>query len=299
MFADLAREADIPFILSGNANASIETIAPRAPEHVWYQVYGAKDPDLTDDLIRRARDAGAAALVFTIDYPVPPRSEVSVRTGASLTIGPRPGALPHLMLDALRHPAWAIEFLRDGGLPTLGSWSTYAPAGSSAGTVARYFSTHWHGVQTWRDLDRIRRLWPGPLVVKGILRGDDARAALGAGADAVTVSNHGGNRLDILPATLDALAEVRQAVGPSAKVFFDGGIRRGTDILIAYALGADFCFLGRAMLYGVTAAGAAGAALAVSLLQEELAHALAMSGCWSIANIELVPLDADRRSIEL
>lgn len=278
MLADTAAWADIPFILSGVASADIETIAARAPGHTWFQLYGARDPAVTDDLVRRAAAAGAGALVFTVDYATAPRSQVSIRTGVSLALGPAPGAIPRLLWDALTHPDWTLEFLRYGGAPPLAGWRPYM-------TCARDFGAGWLGPQAWADLDRIRRLWSGPLVVKGIVHPADAVAAFDAGADAVTVSNHGGNKLDCMPSSLASLIAVRQAVGPDRAVFFDGGIRKGSDIVVARALGADFCFVGRATLYGVAAAGAAGARRAVQLLREELAYTLTMCGCASLAEV--------------
>lgn len=296
MLADAARDANIPFILSGVASASIETIARRAPNHVWYQLYGSPEPDLTDDMVRRAKDAGAGALVFTVDYPVPPRSQVSIRTGVSLALGPDRRALPRLAFDAVAHPGWTFEFLRHGGAPSMAGWEAYAPPGSRASDVARVFGTRWLGPQTWRDLDRVRRLWPGPLVLKGIVHPDDAVQAFAAGVDAVTVSNHGGNKLDCMPPTLESLAAIRQAVGPTPRVFFDGGLRRGSDLVVARALGADFCFLGRATLYGVAAAAEAGARKAVTLLSDELAYVLAMLGRSRWAGVG--PYDLAVRSFE-
>ncbi len=278
MLADVAKAANIPFILSGTANASVETIARRAPDHTWYQLYGAREPDLTDAMVGRAAAAGVRVLVFTVDYQVAPRSDVSVRTGVSLALGPTLQAIPRLAMDALSHPAWTAEFVRHGGAPKLAGWEAYAPPNSSAGQIARVFGARWLGPQTWRDVARLRALWPGALVIKGVVHPEDAARAFEEGADAVTVSNHGGNKLDRMPATLESLIAVRSAVGPKRKLFFDGGLRRGSDIVTAAALGADFCFTGRATVYGVSAGGVPGAARAVTILREELAYCLAMIG---------------------
>ncbi len=278
MLADVAKAANIPFILSGTANASIETIARRAPDQTWYQLYGAREPALTDEMVGRAAAAGVQVLVFTVDYQVAPRSEVSVRTGVSLALGPSRNAIPRLALDALRHPAWTAEFIRYGGAPKLAGWERYAPPKSSAAQIAGVFGARWLGGQTWRDVARIRKLWPGALVIKGVVHSDDAARAFEEGADAVTVSNHGGNRLDRMPATLDSLIAIRAAIGPGRRLFFDGGIRRGSDMVTAAALGADFSFTGRSTVYGVTAGGAAGAARAIAILREDLEYCLAMIG---------------------
>jgi len=283
--AEAARAANIPFILSGASTASVETVCRIAPEHTWYQLYGAHRPEVTETMMAQARDAGVQVLVYTVDYPLAPRSEVVARTGVSMAQGPTLRTLPRLALDALLHPFWTAEYLCGGGLPMLESWLPHAPPGSSAKEVAAYYVRNWNNAQTWRDLDRIRALWKGPLVVKGLVHADDVARAAQAGADAVTISNHGGNKLDCMQATLDALAEIRPAVGPSLRLFFDGGIRRGSDLVVARALGADFCFTGRATIYGVTAGALRGAQRAIDILQSDLAYTMAMTGCGSVSAI--------------
>jgi L-lactate dehydrogenase (cytochrome)/(S)-mandelate dehydrogenase len=295
MLAEAARDADIPFILSGASMASIETIGRIAPEHTWYQLYGAHKPDVTDDMMARARDAGVKVLVYTVDYPLAPRSEVSTRTGISMATGPSLRTFPRALLDALLHPAWTAEYLRGGGLPKLESWVPYARPGSKARDVAAYYVQNWSNAQTWRDLGRIREFWKGPLVVKGLVHADDVMRAIQAGADAVTVSNHGGNKLDCMPGTLDVLAQVRPAVGDGVRLFLDGGIRRGSDLIVAKAVGADFCFTGRAAIYGVAAGGLRGARRAIELLQSDLRYTMAMIGCGSVGDLTRDYLDAAGR----
>ena len=285
LLAQSARDANIPFILSGASHATIETIARIAPDHTWYQLYAAHTPQVTETMLARARDAGVKVLVYTVDYPRAPRSEVSARTGVSMATGPTLRTFPSLALDALRHPYWTAEYLRGGGLPKLESWTAYAPPGSSASQVAAYYVEHWNNAQTWRDLDRIRNLWKDTFVVKGLVHADDAARAIAAGADAVTISNHGGNKLDCMQGALDSLAQVRASVGRDARLFFDGGIRRGSDLIVAKALGADFCFTGRATIYGVTAGGLRGAQRAIEILQSDLAYTMAMIGCRSVPDI--------------
>src|SRR3569833_2741241 len=234
--AEAARAANNPFILSGASTASVETVCRIAPEHTWYQLYGAHRPEITGTMLAQARNAGVRVLVYTVDYPLAPRSEVVARTGVSMATGPTWRTFPRLCVDALRHPFWSAEYLRGGGLPRLESWAAHAPPGSSAKEVAAYYVRNWSNAQTWRDLDRIRALWKGPLVVKGLVHSGDVMRAVQAGADAVTISNHGGNKLECKQPTLEALAEIRPAVGPSLRLFFDGGIRRGSDLVIARAL---------------------------------------------------------------
>ena len=283
--AEAARAANIPFILSGASTASVETVCRIAPEHTWYQLYGAHRPEVTETMMAQARDAGVQVLVYTVDYPLAPRSEVAARTGVSMATGPTWRTFPRLCLDALRHPFWSAEYVRGGGLPKLESWAAHAPPGSSANEVAAYYVRNWNNAQTWRDLDRIRAVWKGPLVVKGLVHADDVVRAAQAGADAVTISNHGGNKLDCMQATVDALAEIRPAAGPALRLFFDGGIRRGSDLVVARALGADFCFTGRATIYGVTAGALRGAQRAIDILQSDLTYTMAMTGCRSVSAI--------------
>lgn len=285
ILAETAREANLPYILSGSATASIETVARIAPDHTWFQLYAAKTDALTDHMIGRAKDAGVKVLVLTVDYPIRPRSEVAERTGVALASGPTPRAFPRLFWDALRHPSWTAEFLSGGGTPKLKSWAPYAPPASSSQQVARFYFDNWVRNSTWRDLDRVRKLWNGALVVKGLVHPDDAMRAVQAGADAVTISNHGGNKLDCMQATLDALVAVRKAAGPKVRLFFDGGIRRGSDLIVAKALGADHCFVGRATIYGTAAGGRKGAQRAVDILQKDLSYTMAMIGCRTNADI--------------
>ena len=285
LLAEAARDANIPFILSGASMAPIETIAKIAPDHTWYQLYGAHTPEVTSDMLARARDSGVKVLVYTVDYPLAPRSEVASRTGVSMATGPSLRTFPKLVLDALLHPYWTAEYLRNGGLAKLGSWEKYAPPGSSAKEIAAYYVERWNNTQTWQHLDLIRKSWSGPMVVKGLVHPDDVKRAVAAGADAVTVSNHGGNKLDCMQGCLDSLAQVRAAVGPKVTLFFDGGIRRASDILVAKALGADHCFLGRATIYGVTAGGLRGAKRAIDLLQSDLEYTMAMIGTRTVADI--------------
>ena len=285
LLAEAARDANIPFILSGASTASIETVCRIAPDNTWYQLYGAHRPDVTERMMAQARDAGVKVLVYTVDYPVAPRSEVVGRTGVSMAKGPSPRTFPRLFLDAARHPSWTADYLRGGGLPKLESWAPYAPAGSNAKQVAAYYVQNWSNAQTWRDLDHVRAFWKGPLVVKGLVHSDDVVRAAQAGADAVTISNHGGNKLDCMEATLDALAQIRPAVGSGLRLFFDGGIRRGSDLIVAKALGADFCFTGRTTIYGVAAGGLRGAKRAIDILQSDLNYTMAMIGCRSVSDI--------------
>jgi (S)-mandelate dehydrogenase len=285
LLAQAAQAANIPFMLSGASSSSIESIARIAPDHLWYQLYGAKDPDLTARMIGRARDAGVNVLVLTVDYPVPPRVETIARSGVSPPANVRARAIPYVIWELLKHPAWTLAFARQGGPRAPGSWADYAPAGSKARAIAKVCNAQIPSNQTWKDVERIRALWPGKFVIKGLVHAADALQAAELGVDAVTVSNHGGVKLDCMAAAIDALPQITNAVGHRVSIFFDGGIRCGPNILAAFCLGARFCFVGRATLYGVMAGGRAGADRAIQILRDEVSHTMAMIGCPTIEQL--------------
>jgi L-lactate dehydrogenase (cytochrome)/(S)-mandelate dehydrogenase len=285
MLARSAEAAGAPFILSGTSFAAIEKIVGIAPNNIWYQLYGAATPELTDEIVARVGTAGVQTLVYTVDAPVPMRSLVAQRSGASLRSLPSMRAMPRVTVDALMHPRWTAAFLCNGGIPRMESWAPHAGPVRRASDIVRFFQQHALGGQVWDDLERIRRNWRGSLVVKGLVHPDDVARAWNCGADAITISNHGGNKLDCMEGALRSLAHVRASVDPGIKLFFDGGIRRGSDIVIAKALGADFCFVGRATLYGVIAGGLPGAARAIELLESDLRYTLTMIGRSSLASV--------------
>lgn len=279
LLAAAARDAGVPFILSGASIATIEDVARIAPDHTWYQLYPAREQRISLDLLRRARQAGLGVLVLTVDLPISARRERDVRNGFDFAIG----MSPSLLLDGLMHPRWSLGYLARGGLPAFGNWRPYAPAGASPRQIAEFFVSQSFATQTWRDVELYRREWPGRLVIKGIQHADDARRAAELGVDGLIVSNHGGRQLDCLPAAIDALPEIRAAVERRVAVMVDGGIRRGSDVAIALSLGADFAFVGRAPTFGVAAAGAAGAGRALDILREELDLAMGQLGITSVA----------------
>lgn len=279
MLAGAAAEAGIPVIVSGTNTASIEAVARVAPEHAWYQLYAARDRAIPEALLRRAEQAGIRTLVITLDVPLTPKRERNRRNGFGRAATMR----PDVILNGLLHPGWTLDWLRHG-TPPMEDWRPYAPPGSDKAAVADFVSAQWpDATQSWRDLERYRALWPHKLVVKGILHPDDAAHAAQLGADGVIVSNHGGRQLDRAPASIDMLPGVLAAVPPSVEVMLDSGIRRGADIVTALALGARFCFVGRATLYGAAAGGQAGVARAIAILREEIDLILGQIGC---ANIE-------------
>ncbi len=281
MMLAAADAANVPYLLSGVSAASLEDIASASPGRAWYQLYPARDSAISLDIARRARDAGYDVLVLTVDMPVEAKRERDIRNGFTLPLR----YTPRLLWDGISHPAWTLSYLTSGGLPALGSWSAYARPGATPAEVATFQFAQKYPVQTWADVEDYRRLWPGKLVVKGVLHPEDANRAISAGADGIIVSNHGARQLDRAITSLEALPLIRAAVGDQAVVMLDGGIRRGADIAIALASGADYVFAGRAILYGVIARGEAGANEAFGILRDELSRVMAQLGTLSIADL--------------
>jgi (S)-mandelate dehydrogenase len=280
MLAEAARLANIPFIQSGASTASIEALAKIAPEHVWYQLYQPRDPRIADDLVRRAMDAGIRTLVLTVDSQGGSNQERNIRNGFTQPLK----MTPSTMLEALTHPAWMFDYLRHG-MPMLEDWKRYAGDNADARTVAAFVKSEGRMAQTWSDVDHFRRLWPGSFVLKGILHPDDAVRATAAGVDGIIVSNHGGRKLDRAPASIDVFPQIHAAVGDKTTLMLDSGIRRGSDIVTALCLGAKFCFVGRATLYGVAAGGLAGAQRAVAILRNEIDVVMAQIGCSAVPRL--------------
>ena len=253
-----------------------------APETTWFQVYGTRDEKITEDLARRARDLGVKNLVFTVDVPANSNRERNRRNGFS-----RPFRLtPAVALEALGHPLWVLRYMRTGGLPMMENWQPYGPQGATPDQVADLFGTLTPASgQTWSTLERLRQLWPGNLIVKGILHPDDARLAADLGSNGIIVSNHGARQLDVAPSPIDMLPAIRDAVGDRVELMLDCGVRRGSDIIIAMCLGAKFTFFGRPTLYAVAAGGQAGAEKALTIVRNEIKAVMTQMGCPSLANL--------------
>jgi isopentenyl diphosphate isomerase/L-lactate dehydrogenase-like FMN-dependent dehydrogenase len=282
MLAAAAAAANIPFMMSGMSTATIEAAAKIAPSHSWYQLYVARDHEITLDLIRRAREAGFGTLVLTVDVPVSSKRERNLRNGFALP----PRLNTATILDAMRHPGWIAGYLRHG-MPRFENWEAYARANSSTRQINAFAAKQAPAsTVTWKDLEEIRQVWPRHLVVKGILHREDAMHAAEIGVDGIIVSNHGGRQLDQAPAPLEVLPEIREAVGEKVTLMVDGGVRRGADIIMALCKGAHFVMVGRATLYGAAAGGVAGVRKAISILQEEIDLVLGQIGCPSVAQLD-------------
>ena len=280
MLAGAARLANIPFIQSGASTASIEAVASAAPDHAWYQLYQPRDPKISDDLVRRAADAGMRTLVLTVDAQWGANHERNIRNGFSQPLK----MTPSIFLEALTHPAWLLDYLRHG-MPVFEDFKRYAGGNADARAVAEFLKSQGRMAQTWNDVDYFRRLWPGTFVLKGILHADDATRAANAGVDGIIVSNHGGRRIDRAPSSVDVFPAIHAAVGDRMTLMLDSGIRRGADIVTALCLGAKFCFVGRATVYGVAAGGLDGANRAVAILRDEVDLVMAQLGCSQLSHL--------------
>ena len=287
MLAQAAADTNIPYIMSGSSNDSMESAARVAPNNAWYQLYSARDAAVTEDLIRRAADCGLKALVLTVDVPVHSKRERNMRNGFANIRGNWLSAAlslkPTLLAEAMTHPGWVIEYIRHGGTPALENWLPYAGPNATAEDTVKFNRSQVPAhSQTWKDLERYRRLFPRNLIVKGIMDPRDAIRAAEIGCDGVIVSNHGARQLDQAPASLDVLPAVKAAVGDRMTVMLDSGVRRGADILIALCLGADFVTFGRPTLYGAVAGGLPGVKKAVDILRNEIDLVMGQIGCPSL-----------------
>ena len=277
--ARAAGAAGTAYILSTISGHKLEDVKAGSSGPVFYQLYLMGGRGAAEAVIERARVAGFSALVVTIDTPVSGMRERDFRNGMKELVSGGLLAKVPFIPELLSHPGWLISFLRDGGLPGL---PNVVVPGQGPMTLVDIGAALASAAVTWADLGWIREHWGGPIVVKGVLTGDDARRAVDEGAAAVVVSNHGGRQLDCLPASLRALPEVVKAVNGQVEVLMDGGIRRGTDIVKAICLGARAVLCGRAYAYGLAAAGEAGVERALEILRTDVERTLRLLGCPSI-----------------
>lgn len=281
--AEAAGKAGVGFTLTTISGCRLEEVAAATSGPRWYQLYLVGGREAAEAALGRARAAGFTALAITIDTGTFGFRERDVRNGAATLTGNNLLAKIRFLPQVLAHPGWLAGFLLDGRMLELPNVIVPGrgplPLAETQASLAR-------SVVTWEDLRWIRKAWPGPIVVKGVLTGDDARRALDEGAAGVVVSNHGGRQLDGVAATLRALPEVVKAVNGRAEVLMDGGIRRGSDIAKAICLGAKAVLIGRAYAYGLGAAGEAGVSRALAILRADLERTLALLGCESVHELD-------------
>lgn len=280
--ARAAGKAGTAYALSTISGHRLEDVKAASAGPVWFQLYLLAGREGAEGAIERARQVGYAALVVTIDTPVAGMRERDLRNGLrELQMGNLFSKAAY-MGQLLRHPGWLSRFFRDGGLPKLENVIVPGKGPLPLMDVGAALS---RTAVTWADMKWLKAAWPGPIVIKGVLTGDDARQAVDGGAAAVIVSNHGGRQLDYSPATLKVLPEVVAAVGGQAEVLMDGGIRRGSDVVKALCMGAQAVLVGRAYAYGLGAAGETGVTRAIEILRADLNRTMVLLGCPSISQL--------------
>lgn len=275
--ARAARAAGLPYGISTLSTRSLEEVAEVAGDSpLLFQLYLWGDRSTAKDLLARASSAGYRALLLSVDSTVRSERDRELHRGIAL---PTPELTLGTVLDGARHPRWSWHFLTS---PALG----FPNLSMEGPTSRRMLGQMFDGTVSWDDVRWIREAWSGPLAIKGVARPEEALRAVDEGADAVIVSNHGGRQMDHVPATLEVLPEVAGAVGDRLEVLFDSGIRRGSDILTALALGARGVLVGRAHLYGLAAAGEAGVRHAIDILAYELRTSMALCGATSLGELD-------------
>ncbi|SDW49854.1 L-lactate dehydrogenase (cytochrome) [Saccharopolyspora shandongensis] len=273
--ARVAERAGIPYALSTMGTTSIEDVAAAAPSsRKWFQLYLWRDREASRELVQRAQDAGYEALMLTVDTPVGGARLRDARNG--LTIPPE--LTLKTIADGAMHPAWWFNLLTTEPL-------SFASFKHWSGTIQELINSMFDPSLNLADLEWLRELWQGPLIVKGIQNADDARRVVERGADAVVLSNHGGRQLDRAPTMLELLPSVREAIGGRAEILLDTGIVSGADIVAAIALGADSCLIGRAYLYGLMAGGERGVQKTVDILRTEIVRTLQLLGVHAIDDL--------------
>ena len=275
-----AQEIGIPYTLSTMSINSIEDVAAAVKKPFWFQLYVMRDRGFVADLIKRAEVAGCSALFLTVDLPVNGQRHVDMRNG--LSVPPRLTA--RTVFDVLRRPAWAWRIL-NGKRRTFANIDGHLP-GFGGVTLAAWTQQQFDQTVSWKDVEWIRSIWSGKLVLKGILDPEDAREALKTGADGIVVSNHGGRQLDGAPSTIAALPKVADAIGGQKEILLDSGVRTGQDIFRALALGANACMIGRPFLYGLGAGGQAGVTQAIDIFRRELDTTMVLAGIDDVKKID-------------
>jgi L-lactate dehydrogenase (cytochrome) len=267
------------YSLSTLGTTSLEEVAAANPHAKMFQIYILKDRGLTRELVERCKAAKYTALCLTVDTPVAGNRERDLHTG--MVMPPRFG--PGSLLSFASHPYWSLNFLRDPDFTLANVAHRVNALGDGAMGVIDYINSQFDRTLTWRDAEILAAEWGGPFVIKGLQSAADARRARDIGATAVMISNHGGRQLDGAPAPVDCIRPMRDAVGGNLELIVDGGVRRGSHVVRALALGADACSIGRPYLYGLAAAGEAGVSRAIEILKTETERTMALLGCSSVA----------------
>ena len=275
--ARAAQRFGVPFTLSTMSICSIEDVAGAVEKPFWFQLYVMRDRGFAASLVERAKAAGCSALVLTLDLQIQGQRHRDLKNGLAvppkLTLG--------TALDIMMKPGWALNVLR-GKRKSFGNLEGRIPDAKSLATLSQWIAGQFDPTLSWKDVEWVKNLWGGKLVLKGVLDAEDAKIAAQSGADAIVVSNHGGRQLDGTMSSIRALPDVVDAVGDRTEVWFDGGIRGGQDVLKALALGAHATLIGRAFAYGLGAMGEAGVLRALEIIQRELDVTMALCGLRSV-----------------
>jgi L-lactate dehydrogenase (cytochrome) len=278
--ARAARAAGIPYTLSTISICSIEDVARATGSPFWFQLYVMKDRGFARALIERAAAARCSALMLTVDLPILGQRHCDLKNGLAVP----PSLKFRNLVSMLCRPHWCAGLLA-GKRWSFGNLEGHVSGKSGAQSLAQWVGGQFDATLNWKDVEWVRSIWQGPLIIKGILDPDDARLAAQTGASALVVSNHGGRQLDGAPSSISMLPKIADAVGSDIEVLFDGGIRSGQDMLRALALGAKACLIGRAYVFGVGAGGESGVAKAIDILRREFDTSMALTGCKTIGEI--------------
>ena len=270
---------------SSSSSWNLEDIAAASSGVKWFQLYIWKDRKLTAEIVERARKAGYTALVLTVDVPISARRERDLRNG--FTIPPRPRL--NQMGDLFQHFGWFYAQLKSeisGHKMSMGNFTPENVGMRTRLKMLEVVNELFDPSITWKDVAWLKSIWKGPVVIKGVMRPEDAKLAVKAGADAIWISNHGGRQLDGVSGTIEVLPEIVNAVKGKAEIYLDGGVRRGSDIVKAIALGANACMIGRPYMYGLAANGAAGVESIIKILEIEMDATMALMGRPTIASLD-------------
>lgn len=278
--ARAAQEAGIPFCLSTMSICSIEDVAAAVDKPFWFQLYVMRDRGFVRSLIERAIEAKCSALMPTLDLQILGQRHCDIKNGMTVP----PEITFSNVMDVATKPSWAWSILK-GKRKTFGNIAGHISGMDSVNTLAQWMSQQFDPTLNWKDMDWIRSIWPGKIILKGIMDVEDAKIAASLGVSAIVVSNHGGRQLDGAKSSISELEKIVDAVGSDVDVMFDGGIRTGQDVLRALALGAKSCMVGRAFVYGLGAGGQAGVSKAIDILKKELDVSMALTGTRSVREI--------------
>lgn len=282
--ARAAEKAGVPFTLSTVGICPIDEVKAGTTKPFWFQLYMMRDRGVVREIIARAAAANCSALLFTVDLPVLGTRYRDIRNGMGGQLSAI--AQARLVANFAAHPRWIYDVGVRGRPLTFGNLAGVVKGANSLGALLHWTTTALDPSVTWKDLEWVRSLWKGPLVIKGVLDPDDARNAVASGAEGLIVSNHGGRQLDAARSSISLLPRIVDAVGTKTTVLMDGGVRSGQDVTRALALGAKACLIGRAWVYGVAARGEAGVTAVLETIKRELRTSMALIGKSTIADID-------------